>query len=275
MTKRIVVCGDDFGMNAGIDRAMISLADLGRLSAVSCLTLAPTFVRNAPALISLDVDVGVHINFSETFANDPAQMPALRSLILRAYTGKLDITWIDAQLERQFDAFEHAFGRAPDYVDGHQHVHQLPGIRPRVLALLRRRYGLQLPWVRQTTPGSLAGLPFSSSVKARVIGALGASALSREARLAGVPTNRRLLGVYGFDGGTENYAELLQQWLQNAHDGDLLMCHPSSSLADNTPMSKQRCAEFEILSGPAMGTWLMVSGVQVGRLTASAQGMLH
>lgn len=276
MNKRIVVCGDDFGMNAGIDRAMISLADLGRLSAISCLSLGPTFVRNAPALLSLDVDVGVHINFSETFASDPVQMPALRSLILRAYAGKLDTTWIDAQLERQFDAFEHAFGRAPDYVDGHQHVHQLPGIRPRVLALLKRRYGTQLPWMRQTTPGSLAGLPFGSSFKARVIGALGAGALSREARGAGVSTNRRLLGVYGFEGGTIRYAELLQQWLQNACDGDLLMCHPSSSAADDSPMSQQRCAEFEILSGPAMGTWLMVNGVQVARLAASsAHDVLH
>lgn len=45
LIKHVIVCGDDFGMNADIDEAMISLAGLGRMSAVSCLTLGPTFWR--------------------------------------------------------------------------------------------------------------------------------------------------------------------------------------------------------------------------------------
>lgn len=270
MSKRIVVCGDDFGMNTDIDEGMIALAGMGRISAVSCLSQGPTFARNAARLSAHDVDIGLHVNFSESL-DDAEPMPSLGRLILRAYAGRLDRAWIDACLNRQFDAFEAAFGRAPDYVDGHQHVHQLPGIRDQVLSQLKRRYGDRQPWLRQTAPGALCGIPLKESIKARIIGALGAAALARQARQDGLRTNRRLLGVYGFDGGKRRYADLLQNWLFNAHDGDLLMCHPAMDCRDGSPMSRQRRAEFDVLACPKLGDWLSENGVRIARLPAAAR----
>ncbi|WP_454673049.1 ChbG/HpnK family deacetylase [Achromobacter pestifer] len=270
MSKRIVVCGDDFGMNADIDEGMIALAGMGRLSAVSGLSLGPTFARNASRLAAHDIDIGLHVNFSESLGGDAAPMPSLRALILRAYAGQLNPAWIDAQLNRQFDAFESTFGRAPDYVDGHQHVHQLPGIRERVLSQLKRRYGDQRPWLRQTAPGALQGIPLKESIKARIIGALGSGALARQARQDGVRTNRRLLGVYGFEGGKRHYESLLQHWLCNARDGDLLMCHPAMDSSDDSAMSHQRQAEFDVLASPLLGDWISANGLRIARLPAAA-----
>lgn len=270
MSKRVVVCGDDFGMNADVDEGMIALAGMRRVSAVSCLTLGPTFAANAPRLAALDVDIGLHLNLSETLGPGAEPMPALSALILKAYAGLLDAAWIDAQIVRQFDAFEAAFGRAPDYVDGHQHVHQLPGIRKRVLALLAQRYGTQTgvhaPWLRQTAPGMQCGIPLKESMKARVIGALGASTLAREARSSGLRTNRRLLGVYAFEGGKRGYAQLLQTWLFNAREGDLVMCHPALGSGQDSAMARQRRAEFDVLADPKLGDWLRVNGVSITRL---------
>jgi predicted glycoside hydrolase/deacetylase ChbG (UPF0249 family) len=271
MSKRVVVCGDDFGMNADIDEGMIALAGMGRVSAVSCLTLGPTFAANARRLAALDVDAGLHVNFTESLAPGDEPMPALGALILKAYAGVLDAAWIDAQLARQFDAFEAAFGRAPDYVDGHQHVHQLPGIRKRILALLKQRYGARMPWLRQTAPGMQCGIPLREAVKARIIGALGAAALAREARKNGLRTNRRLLGVYGFNGGKRRYAGLLQNWLFNARDCDLLMCHPALDSQDGSAMALQRRAEFDVLASPMLGDWLSANGVRISRLPAVAR----
>ncbi|QKH35036.1 ChbG/HpnK family deacetylase [Achromobacter pestifer] len=271
MSKRIVVCGDDFGMNADIDEGMIALAGMGRLSAVSCLTLGPSFAANAGRLASLNVDIGLHVNFTEALMPGADPMPTLSRLILNAYTGRLDGDWVEAQLERQFDAFEAAFGRAPDYVDGHQHVHQLPGIRERLLQLLKRRYGAHMPWLRQTAPGMQFGIPLKEAIKARVIGALGSAALARQARMDGMRTNRRLLGVYGFAGGKRRYADLLQNWLFNARDCDLLMCHPAMGSQDGCAMSRQRRAEFDVLASPKLGDWLNVNGVHISRLPATAR----
>jgi predicted glycoside hydrolase/deacetylase ChbG (UPF0249 family) len=271
MSKRIVVCGDDFGMNADIDEGMIALAGMGRLSAVSCLALGPSFAVNARRLAPLNVDIGLHVNFTESLMPGAEPMPTLSRLILNAYTGRLDGEWIEAQLERQFDAFEAAFGRAPDYVDGHQHVHQLPGIRERLLQLLKRRYGARMPWLRQTAPGMQFGIPMKEAIKARVIGALGAAALARQARQDGMRTNRRLLGVYGFAGGKRRYADLLQNWLFNARDCDLLMCHPAMGNQDGCAMSRQRRAEFDVLASPKLGDWLNANGVHISRLPATAR----
>lgn len=269
LIKHVIVCGDDFGMNADIDEAMISLAALGRMSAVSCLTLGPTFLANAARLAKLDIDLGLHLNLTEALSDGAQAMPSLSRLIMRAYAGRLDAAWVDAQLERQFDAFEAAFGRMPDYVDGHQHVHQLPVVRQRLLALLKRRYGGRMPWLRQTAPGMLSGIPLKETFKAHVIGALGAAALGRDAARDGLRTNRRMLGVYGFEGGKRHYADLLQNWLVNACDGDLLMCHPAKDSSGDCAMSRQRRAEYEVLACPKMGEWLRTNGVRIARLDAA------
>lgn len=267
LTKRVVVCGDDFGMNAAIDEGMIALAGMGRLSAVSGLSLGPTFTANAPRLAMLDIDVGLHVNFTEPLGSAAdADLPSLARLILRAYAGRLDTVWVDRHLARQFDAFEAAFGRAPDYVDGHQHVHQLPVIRERMLLALKQRYGLRMPWLRQTAPGVLRGLPLKASLKARVIGALGAAELGRQASRQGLRSNRRLLGVYGFEGGQRRYADLLRNWLFHAHDGDLLMCHPAKDGLEDSVMARQRRAEYDVLACPQLGDWLAVNDAYISRL---------
>ena len=98
---------------------------------------------------------------------------------------------------------------------------------------------------------------------------LGAAALAREARSNGLRTNRRLLGVYAFDGGERRYACLLQNWLFNARDGDLVMCHPALGSAQGNAMARQRRAEFEVLASPKLGDWLGANGVRISRLPAA------
>lgn len=263
--KYIVVCGDDFGMNSNIDAGMLELTALGRLSAISCLSLGPTFTTNARHLRDLDIDVGLHLNLTESFGpqDQPAVIP-LRALIARAYTGQLDAAWIDKQLTRQLTAFEQTLGRAPDYVDGHQHVHQLPGVLPRLLRTLERRYGDDRPWLRYTAPGMQSGIPLQSLAKARLIGVLGAGSVACAARRDGWRTNRCLLGVYDFRGGSRRYAQLLHHWLNNARDGDLLMCHPALPGAADK-LGNQRAAEFTVLADPELGQWMSRNGVQVAR----------
>ena len=262
--KHILICGDDFGMNSSIDAGILQLIKQHRLHAVSCLTQGPTFAVNGPALRYMNVEVGLHLNFTESF--DPrrsyAEMP-LSTLITRAYSGRLDRQQVDTHIARQLDAFERVTGRAPDYVDGHQHVHQLPGILSRLLRALTDRYGRR-PWLRDTAPGMQTGIPLGDATKARVIGALGARTLARIARNEGWHTNRRLLGVYGLQGGARHYAGLLHQWLANARNGDLIMCHPAlTGSADK--LGSQRAAEFHVLAHDGLSGWLRQNGITADR----------
>lgn len=263
--KRIVMCGDDFGMNASIDAGVMKLAALGRLSAVSCLSQGATFAVHGPDLLAFDVDVGLHLNLTQALGNfQQSSFIPLPTLISRAYSGQLDDVWLDVHLTRQFDAFEAVMGRAPDYVDGHQHVHQLPGVLPRLLRLLRHRYGSQTPWLRHTAPGMQNGIPLRQSAQACLVGALGANAIKRVSDRYGWRTNRRLLGVYDRRGGARHYSRLLQRWLSNARDGDLVMCHPAMPGSGDGAAS-QRVAEYDVLAHPELGDWMRRNGIWVAR----------
>ena len=47
---------------------------------------------------------------------------------------------IRAEIERQLDTFEKHLGFPPDHIDGHEHVHVLPGIRQSLFEVVSRRY---------------------------------------------------------------------------------------------------------------------------------------
>jgi predicted glycoside hydrolase/deacetylase ChbG (UPF0249 family) len=61
----IVFCADDFGLESGVDQAIISLAQQGRISATGCLVQAPNFGQSAQALRGLPIDLGLHLNLTE------------------------------------------------------------------------------------------------------------------------------------------------------------------------------------------------------------------
>ena len=270
--RRIVICADDFGMNRAVDEGILHLARAGRLGAASCMALGPSFPEQAVALREVDagggVDVGLHFDLTEGVGG---QEPAvgLGALIARAYLGRLAPAWVDGRLERQLDAFERIYGAAPAYLDGHQHVHQLPGVLPRVIEILQRRYGSRMPWLRCTLPRRQPGVGPANAFKAQVIGALGGRALHRAVRVHGWRSNQRFLGVYGLSGGAAHYARLLRCWLEAAQDGDLMMCHPAHAVepGEGDALMRQRAAEFEVLSSEDMPLWLSASGLRVERLS--------
>src|SRR5512139_19854 len=228
--RAISVCVDDFGQHEGINRAALDLADRQRVSAISCLVDGPAWHSGALALQALatTLEVGLHLNFTEDFGQGACQ--ALTGLIGRAYARLLDHAQIRAAIARQFDRFEQSIGRLPDFVDGHQHVHQLPVIRDQLIAVMNQRYGSTRPWLRSTLPAPACrkpGLPLAAVAKSWLIGRLGAKSLRAVASREGYPQNNRLVGVYGFELSEAAYLRKMKLWLDCARDGDVLMCHPS------------------------------------------------
>jgi predicted glycoside hydrolase/deacetylase ChbG (UPF0249 family) len=265
---RIAVCADDFGLHEGIDQAVLQLLAAGRLSAVSCMVHGPTWLSHAAALRQAPADIGLHLNFTEPLPGAGPVFP-LGGLVARACLRRLDRQAVAASIEQQLDAFEQALGRPPDFVDGHQHVHQLPGIREALLAALQRRHAHK-PWLRCTArpADGHGGLESSDRRKAAVIAALGAAGLARAAHRAGFAMNRALLGVYGFEGGAAAYRARLAHWLGEARTGDLLVCHPSAGMLSGDPIAPARAWEFEVLRSPGFERRLREQHVLVARLSA-------
>ena len=253
--KRVVLCADDFGMNHGVDEGILALAGLGRLSATSCLVDGPSFGANAAGLKASPLQTGLHLNFTEMLQASGLYLP-LSSLMRQAFLYRLDVARVRTQIVHQLDRFEDVMGRQPDYVDGHQHIHQFPQIRTELLFELGRRYGQAKPWLRYTGARRQAGVPLGLQVKAVVIQTLGSRRFAQLARQQGFDLNVRFAGVYDFHGGQPAYARLLAAWLRIVRSGDLFMCHPASRIEPGDPLAEQRVAEFRVLAGDEAGGWL-------------------
>jgi len=264
--KKVLLCADDFGLHVAVDQAIFELAEQGRMNCASCLVDGPSFVANAQLLVQADLQIGLHLNFTEALTSPGVrdvrfvEVQSLPHLMAMAWMRRLNAAAVRAEIARQLDRFLAVVGRFPDYIDGHQHVHQFPVIRDALMAeLLTRQEAAPMvsrPWLRSTWVGSVRALPAGTRVKAAMIQSLGARRFRRLAGRHEFPLNRRLLGVYGFEGGAEGYHALLTAWLAMGCDGDLIMCHPAKTPVPGDVLGAQRVAEFQALTARDLQTEL-------------------
>jgi len=265
--KTLALCADDFGMSPGVSRRIAELAARGRLNATSCLTNAAHWRATAPLLKDLPaaVDVGLHFNLSEGEPLSAAlrtvwpRFPSLPSLIAKAHLGSLPLGAIAAEFEAQHAAFVDALGREPAFVDGHQHVHHLPGVRRVVLDAIT--HWPARPAVRNT--GDVRGPGFG--IKRALIAGTGGRALRDELKRRGIAHNAALVGVYDFVPGA--YRQWMQGWLRSVPDeGALLFCHPGAADGVGDAIAGARGPEADYLASDTFMNDLRDAGVTLGRV---------
>lgn len=256
--RRLVVCADDYGLGPAVDRGILVLTEQGRITAVSCLVTPPRWPAAARALQEGSVPTGLHFNLTEGEPVSAAlrgvwpRFPALGTLIGLALRGRLP-EGLAEEFQAQLQRFVAAVGRAPDFIDGHQHVHALPGVRPIVIAAAQ---SLGLP-VRNT--GRVLGPGFA--FKRRVIEACGGRALLEAMRSRGIGHAPALVGVRGFH-PREDYRALVRGWLRAAPDGALMFCHPALGAPDaGDPIAAARAGEMAYLGSDAFAEDLAEAGV--------------
>lgn len=270
--KRLCICVDDYGLSDGISAAAPQLVGLRRVHALGCMVGAPAWPQwcgQARDLSPAMVDTGLHLDLTEYPLLSATRQP-LRHWIVQCYAHQVDRPAVRAEICAQLDAFEESLGRAPAYVDGHQHVHQLPIVRDELVAEMVRRYGhggAVMPWLRQTRgSGNLkrqAHGGWMGWAKSLVISTLGSGGLTALAQRSGIPQNRALLGIYGFDANSAQYLALLQASARTAEDGTLLMCHPSLACDARDVIAAARLVEYEVLQSPTLGQVLNELGLQL------------
>jgi predicted glycoside hydrolase/deacetylase ChbG (UPF0249 family) len=268
---RVVLCADDFGLSEGVSRAIVELAESGRISATSAMTNCPAFAGAAPGLKALDgrVGLGLHLNLTTgaplgtmpAFAPNGV-FPANREVVARALTRRLPLAEIRDEVERQLDAFEAAFGRPPDFIDGHQHVHVLPGIRGMLLDVLARRR-LQAMWLRDPTDNLAAILGRRiAAQKALVVEAL-ALGFRGHANRAGFDTNEGFSGYRSFEQPTDIAAVFEASFARLARR-PVVMCHPAHpdrELSAFDPVPRSRAEELAYLGSDRFAELLEERGI--------------
>ena len=265
----LTLCADDFGQNAGISAGIARLAHVQRLTAISCITNSPHWPEQAQRLQGLPdtVDVGLHLNFTEgkplsaRLARRWPRLPSLPVLIARAHLGMLPKAEMRNEVHAQLRAFIHAHGQPPRFIDGHQHVHHLPGLRDAILDMVE--HVQPLPALRSTARVLGPGFAF----KRFMIERTGGRALARALKQRVLAHNPVLLGAYDF--ADEDYGALMRQWLKRVPpEGGLLFCHPGTHDADDATdaIAKARVRELAYLGSNDFTDDLAEAGVVLGRV---------
>ncbi|MBS7698434.1 MAG: ChbG/HpnK family deacetylase [Chelatococcus sp.] len=228
-------------MTQGVSQAILNLADQGRLSATSVMTTMPRWRALAPALREREAELAIGLHLNLTLGRPATAMPRLApggslpafgSLAAQSLTGRLrDRTARDelmAEIGAQLDLFTDVFGREPDYVDGHQHVHVLPGVRGALLACLGNRGLAGRLWLRDPSDKTAAILSRRGPMaKALVIATL-AKGWREAATAAGFATNHGFAGVSAFR-STGDFGTEFASFLVAPGPRHLVMCHPGAT----------------------------------------------
>ncbi len=260
--RRIWLCADDYGISPGVNRAIRELIELGHLNATSVMVVGPAIGREEVASLQAAAEnsprcaIGLHATLTAPFRPltmhfDPVEgglfLPfpkLLRAGLLR----RLDAEIIRAELNVQLETFQDLFGRAPDFVDGHQHAQLFPQIRDAFLAAVKE--AAPAAWVRQCGRRQQPLTQRLGAPKALVLDTLSAQFRKRAAR-KDITFNPGFAGAYDFSRQSD-FGALMGEFLDGLAEGSVVMCHPGfvdETLESLDPLTSQREREYNFLAG--------------------------
>lgn len=277
---RFALVADDFALSPGVSRAILSLLAAGRLSGAGAMTNRPFWRAGAAdfAAFAKSADLGLHLNLT---AGEPLGamprlapggiLPSAQSLLQKGLDRQASRE-IEGEIVRQIEAFVEGAGSLPAFIDGHQHVHVLPGVRRALFAALETFWpkgtSHPRPWLRDPadTPGRILARGVAAQ-KALTVAAL-AFGFRRLAHRHGFATNHGFAGFSAFDPGRD-YAADFATYLAAPGDEHLVMCHPGfvdDGLRAIDSVIETRPLEHEFLLSPRFADLCAESRMEMTRL---------
>jgi len=275
--KYLIVNADDFGLTAGVNRAIVEGHQRGVITSTTVMVNMPGFAE-AVRLARENPQLGIGLHFNITQGRPVADAAKVRSLLNaqgeftgtsttlagRSILGQLRteevIIELRAQLEKALDA-----GLTLTHADSHKHAHALP----QVFAALARtlpEYGVGA--VRMMLEKPRFGGTSLKAAKQRAVG-LGVARLCRTNRPAcrqsKLATTDAFFGVAQTGFWTKRWLmELIGRLPEGVSE---LMCHPGYADAElsqfETRLHISRGQELQLLTDPEIKEKLAAQGVQL------------
>jgi len=274
--RRIWLCADDYGLSPGVNRAIRDLIERGRLNATSVMVVGPAIGRDeinalrAATASSPRCAVGLHVTLTAPFRPltmhfsplDGGMFLPFPKLLRAGLLRRLDPEIIHAELMVQLSAFADMFGRAPDFVDGHQHAQLFPQVRDAFLTAVKT--AAPDAWVRQGGRNQPLARRLGAP-KALVLDVLSAQ-FRRRAAQAEIAFNPAFAGAYDFS-KRPDFGVLMPQFLDGLPEGGLIMCHPGfvdETLVSLDPLTTHREHEHAFLGSEHFPRLLAANKVTLG-----------
>ena len=283
--KSLIVNADDLGWTEGVNRGIAEAHRHGIVTSASLLANGAAFDSGVDvARATPGLGVGVHLNLSDGSPVAPPQLVTSlvnnaaefaggpEHLLLRIASRALALHEVEQEWEAQIEKVRDA-GIQPTHLDGHKHVHMLPGLFEIALRLAKR-YAIAAIRVAHEASSLRAALstgdqPHTGAVLKQGVQARGLKLLARDAREqaehVGISTAHYFCGIAQTGELTK---EGVAQLLRNLPDGTTeLMCHPgyADEALQHTPtrLQSSRQTELEILTDPEIRNLVASQGIRL------------
>jgi predicted glycoside hydrolase/deacetylase ChbG (UPF0249 family) len=272
--SRIVLCADDYGMAPGVNRAICDLIARGRLNATSVMVGAPSFAAADARALAAAADrafIGLHFTLTAPFrpasggyrptGRDGAFFGLARTFATGWLRG-LDPASLAREARSQFAAFRSAFGKPPDFVDGHQHVQVVPQVADALIAVMKEC--APSAWLRQC--GRVSPAQRWRDPKGFLLDLM-SRRLAAESTRHGIKTNPAFAGTYDFH-RDRRYDVLFNSFLDGLPDGGVVMCHPGHVDAELKRLDDflaMREEEYAFFAGERFPQFLASCGFALAR----------
>ncbi len=283
--KNLIVNADDLGWTEGVNRGIAEAHHNGIVTSASLLANGAAFAtavalaRSTPGL-----GVGVHLNLTDGAPVAPRELVASllneagefeggpEGLLLRIATRDVTLREVEQEWDAQIEKVREA-GIQPTHLDGHKHVHMLPGLFEIALRLAKR-YGIGAMRVAHEASSLRVALSAGDELHAAVVlkqgvQARGLKLLARDAReqaeRAGISTADYFCGIAQTGEMTkEGVARLLRSLPEGTTE---LMCHPGYADEDlqntATRLQGSRQTELEILTDVGIRNLVASQGIRL------------
>ena len=283
--KNLIVNADDLGWTEGVNRGIVEAHRKGLVTSSSLLANGHAFGSAVAAGEgNPQLGIGVHLNLSDGPPTAPAgEVPGLlneagnleegpESLLLRIASWSLSLEEVEREWDAQIQKVRSA-GIQPTHLDGHKHVHMLPGLFEIALRLARK-HGVRAIRVSHEESTLRTVLSSAGEQKAHVVlkqgvQARGLKLLAPDARemadRAGIATADYFCGIAQTGVLTRAGVEKLVESLPEGTTE--LMCHPGyfdeELRRTGTRLQESRQTELQILTDPKVRKLVATRGIRL------------
>lgn len=246
MSKQIILCADDYGQNTEISEGILDLLAESRLSAVSCMVNGLAWQSYSKRIVDYpNISWGLHLNFTHGSAISASwDFSSLLNLLKKCYFPSKEFEkFVTQEIKAQLNRFKQDVGFWPQFIDGHQHVHQLPIIRQALINVVKELDCK--PWFRITSTFKTMNFTNMRSWKKWALLILGGQSFQKllDANLFSYP--RDFAGEYSFH-QAKHYRQIFLSAADNLKNGGLIMCHPGLKGPDSSdPIASSRQLEYQ------------------------------
>jgi hopanoid biosynthesis associated protein HpnK len=282
--RNLIVNADDLGWTAGVNRGIAEAHRNGIVTSASLLANGQAFAEGvALARDAGGLGLGVHLNLNDgppvapresvpSLVNDAGEFEGgPDGLLLKIATRGLSVREVEVEWSAQISKVRDA-GIEPTHLDGHKHVHMLPGLFEIALRLAKR-HGIEAIRVSHEASSLRAALSTGERRAAVVlkqgVQARGLKLLARDAR---EQAERAGMSIADYFCGIAQTGELTKEGvarlLRSLPEGTTeLMCHPG--YADDalrktaTRLQASRQKEVEILTDTEIRNLVASQGIRL------------